>query len=1014
MLIGRCLLILHLFSTIFFGAFTTANSTDNDEKELRLIVVPVQSTSLSGYQIECHEACIANYCYDYALLNKNCTKLIRDQCDCCTVCLRKENERCGGRFNVYGICEEGLLCYKANKTTTAHSAYEQTGICVKACLKFQCLSVTKDKKNTCECINRRVPCDKALPYDTKDNCKNHSIIHKDYSATALKASNAKDIIDCSNIICKSAPVNSSICPLDSHFVEDLTPPRRTAYTLSRAFPSICCEPRGQCACSSCPKTICGENSIIQIYRTGNPDLPGQCCDQFNCIKNAEQCQHGKKIYHENETWSIDHCTTCTCRAGRADCSMVQCPTYTHCGYMYKPENECCPKCGGCLNDRFHVQHMNSTWIESDGCMRCSCENGRSRCIAEGCIAPPCENPRQIANVCCPVCDIDEHKNSEEVNSAVTTSIHKCPKLDNCLLVCEHGLTKDEHGCSQCACSTMSCPAPYCTLKFEKLSKQYCLCSSPPDRKCDELRCDKHCPYSYAVDEKTGCPHCACNPCPQLICTKNCTYGLKRNEVGCPICVCESDLPSKTDITVQSWPRQCQSDSFSYSNGEIWFDGCRQCLCHKGEQLCALISCPTPKCSHPVLLPNRCCPSCPDTSLLPEPTPSSQVCYASQYVTGEELEFDKCTKCMCLHNIAFCSISLCPPLRCSSPIYDSSLCCPICPPTSTQSESSVDISVTTDEDVCVLENGMIKHAGELWTTDACQSCLCPRGGTGQIECFSQTCKQDLPCSNPILKKGQCCPFCLPPTAAVAVCIFNYVQYRSGEHWNVSDCHQCECSLGTIVCHQHKCPPLTCLHTVTLSGHCCPICQDQLAFFNYQDKLQITSSRFSFWIIILFSILIFIAIAVILILLYCLIHGKHRSQSSSNQISHLQHRSPKLSHHHQSMINAKLTHLISDECDLILRSSERTTKTRILSSSAHLPLSSLERISSHSILGTNTTGTSSSNMELEPIIWNEDDTAMLHASSSSNDDDYDHETISSDNEKSHQQYPRNNGPPTIIYV
>ena len=165
--------------------------------------------------------------------------------------------------------------------------------------------------------------------------------------------------------------------------------------------------------------------------------------------------------------------------------------------------------------------------------------------------------------------------------------------------------------------------------------------------------------------------------------------------------------------------------------------------------------------------------------------------------------------------------------------------------------------------------------------------------------------------------------------------------------MSDCHQCECSLGTIVCHQHKCPPLTCLHTVTLSGHCCPICQDQLAFFNYQDKckssllfstfislwfcflVQITSSRFSFWIIILFSILIFIAIAVILILLYCLIHGKHRSQSSSSQISHLQHRSPKLSHHHQSMINAKLTHLISDGCDVILRSSGSTTKTRILS-------------------------------------------------------------------------------------
>lgn len=62
--------------------------------------------------------------------------------------------------------------------------------------------------------------------------------------------------------------------------------------------------------------------------------------------DSKQCHHDKKIYNENETWTIDQCTTCTCRSGVVDCAMVQCPTYTHCGYMYKPENECCPRCGG--------------------------------------------------------------------------------------------------------------------------------------------------------------------------------------------------------------------------------------------------------------------------------------------------------------------------------------------------------------------------------------------------------------------------------------------------------------------------------------------------------------------------------------------------------------------------------------------------------------------------------------------------------------------------------------------
>jgi hypothetical protein len=200
---------------------------------------------------------------------------------------------------------------------------------------------------------------------------------------------------------------------------------------------------------------------------------------------------------------------------------------------------------GCLNDRLHIQHMNSTWIESNGCMRCWCEDGRSRCIAEGCIAPPCDNPRQIANVCCPVCDDtdDEDQYPQEPDSVIklpsTLTTQKCPQLEKCLLACEHGLAKDEQGCLQCACSTMSCPTPLCSLKFDQLSKQYCSCFSPSNLNCGQLICHKHCPYNYSINKDTGCPTCECNSCPQLICTKNCTYGLKQNEVGCSICVCES-------------------------------------------------------------------------------------------------------------------------------------------------------------------------------------------------------------------------------------------------------------------------------------------------------------------------------------------------------------------------------------------------------------------------------------------------------------------------------------------
>jgi hypothetical protein len=36
--------------------------------------------------------------------------------------------------------------------------------------------------------------------------------------------------------------------------------------------------------------------------------------------DSKQRHHDKKIYNKNETWSIDHCTTCVCRSGLVDCA----------------------------------------------------------------------------------------------------------------------------------------------------------------------------------------------------------------------------------------------------------------------------------------------------------------------------------------------------------------------------------------------------------------------------------------------------------------------------------------------------------------------------------------------------------------------------------------------------------------------------------------------------------------------------------------------------------------------
>lgn len=126
MLIERYQLLIIILSTFLFAAMTT----DNPPEQMKVLVIPRPSIKSSSPSTaaertnssECPSTCSSDFCLKHASMIRNCTKLIRDPCDCCTVCLRAENQICGGHLNVYGICEENLLCYRSS---------EQTGICVQ-------------------------------------------------------------------------------------------------------------------------------------------------------------------------------------------------------------------------------------------------------------------------------------------------------------------------------------------------------------------------------------------------------------------------------------------------------------------------------------------------------------------------------------------------------------------------------------------------------------------------------------------------------------------------------------------------------------------------------------------------------------------------------------------------------------------------------------------------------------------------------------------------------------------
>lgn len=52
------------------------------------------------------------------------------------------------------------------------------------------------------------------------------------------------------------------------------------------------------------------------------------------------------------------------------------------------------------------------------------------------------------------------------------------------------------------------------------------------------------------------------------------------------------------------------DGHRHENEESWHDGCRDCYCHNGREMCALITCSVPNCGNPTIHPGQCCPSCP--------------------------------------------------------------------------------------------------------------------------------------------------------------------------------------------------------------------------------------------------------------------------------------------------------------------------------------------------------------------------------------------------------------------
>ncbi|KAF0876375.1 extracellular matrix protein 2 [Crocuta crocuta] len=57
-----------------------------------------------------------------------------------------------------------------------------------------------------------------------------------------------------------------------------------------------------------------------------------------------------------------------------------------------------------------------------------------------------------------------------------------------------------------------------------------------------------------------------------------------------------------------------------------------------------------------------------------------------------------------------------------------------------------------------------------------------------------------------------------------CLVNGMTMYNKAVWSPEPCTTCLCSNGKVLCDETVCPPLTCPHTVTPEGECCPVCVD----------------------------------------------------------------------------------------------------------------------------------------------------------------------------------------------
>ncbi|XP_023974438.1 cysteine-rich motor neuron 1 protein isoform X6 [Physeter macrocephalus] len=588
---------------------------------------------------------------------------------------------------------------------------------------------------------------------------------------------------------------------------------------------------------------CNENLV-----SGCNIINGKCeCDTIRTCNNPfefprkDMCLSALKRIEEEKP----DCSKARCEVQFSP----RCPEDSVLIEGYAPPGECCPLPSRCVCD-------------PAGCLRKVCQPGYLNILVSKASGKPGE-----------CCDLYECKPVFSVDCSTV----ECPSVQQAVCPLDSyetqvRLTAD--GCctlpTRCECLSGLCGFPVCEVG--STPRIVSRGDGTPGKCCDVFECVNEtkpaCVFNN-VEYSDGdmfrmdnCRFCRCQggvsicftaQCGELNCER---YYVPEGEC-CPVC--------EDPVYPFNNPAGCYANGQIRAHGDRWReDDCTFCQCINGEPHCVATACGQ-SCMNPVKVPGECCPVCEEPTYItidppacgessnctltekdciygfkldlngcrtcqcknndfvvqkPElSTPS--ICHApggEYFVEGETWHIDTCTQCTCHSGRVLCETEVCPPLLCQNPTRTQDSCCPQCPDEPLQPSSSHNDSVPS---YCKNDEGDIFLAAESWKPDVCTSCVCM---DSIISCYSESCPS-VSCERPVLRKGQCCPYCIEDTIPKkVVCHFSGKAYADEERWDIDSCTHCYCLQGQTLCSTVSCPPLPCVEPINVEGSCCPMCPE----------------------------------------------------------------------------------------------------------------------------------------------------------------------------------------------